>query len=154
MSEIPSAFLNNPKSAQLCSLNSLRNLYDKINQNTFNLAEKLFDHLINVNDADLFHGKIPYLDEEKNSNNINGFIRILNDLFPLSQINGAKIIKRETIEYLNKKSFVLAMCFDGGESLDILCEVVNEENTQRIPSRSPQMVNSLKQINTNYIRNN
>ena len=60
-----------------------------------------------------------------------------------------KVIKRETIEYLSKKTFALAMCYDGGVSLDILCQIVNEENSARIPSQSLSKIKSIEQITKN-----
>jgi hypothetical protein len=148
MSDIPSVFLSNPQTQQLHSLNSLKEVFDKINNMTSNLAEIIFDHLINISDEDLYNGKIPNIEDKKNIYQLNGFIRILNDLFPLAYRDGLKVIKRETVEYLNKKTFAWAMCFDGGESLDILCEIVNEELNSRTPSHSPKVLNSLVMLNS------
>ena len=146
MSEIPSVYLSNPHTHQLASLNSLIEVFEKINNNTSNLAEIIFDHLIKVSDEDLMNGKIPKIINAENSDQLNGFLHILNNLFPMSHKDGLKIIKRETVEYLNKKTYAWAMCFDGGESLDILCEIVNEENVARIPSKSPEAIKSSIQI--------
>ena len=154
MSEIPSAYLSNPHTHQLASLNSLIEVFEKINNNTSNLAEIIFDHLIKVSDEDLMNGKIPKIINPENSDQLNGFLHILNNLFPMSHKDGLKIIKRETVEYLNKKTYAWAMCFDGGESLDILCEIVNEENVARIPSKSPEAIKSSIQISIPKIDKN
>ena len=154
MSEIPSAYLSNPHTHQLASLNSLIEVFEKINNNTSNLAEIIFDHLIKVSDEDLMNGKIPKIINPENSDQLNGFLHILNNLFPMSHKDGLKIIKRETVEYLNKKTYAWAMCFDGGESLDILCEIVNEENLARIPSKSPEAIKSSIQISIPKIDKN
>jgi hypothetical protein len=154
MSEIPSTYLSNPHTHQLASLNSLIEVFEKINNNTSNLAEIIFDHLIKVSDEDLMSGKIPKINTTEDSDQLNGFLHILNNLFPLSRKDGLKIIKRETVEYLNKKTYAWAMCFDGGESLDILCEIVNEENVARIPSKSPEAIKSSVQISIPKIDKN
>jgi len=154
MSEIPGTYLSNPHTHQLASLNSLIEVFEKINNNTSNLAEIIFDHLIKVSDEDLMNGKIPKIINSQNSDQLNGFLHILNNLFPLSRKDGLKIIKRETVEYLNKKIYAWAMCFDGGESLDILCEIVNEENIARIPSKSPEAIKSSIQISVPKIDKN
>jgi len=38
---------------------------------------------------------------------------------------------------LDKKTFTICMCLDGGISLDILCDIVNTENQARTPNTSP-----------------
>jgi hypothetical protein len=146
----PSELISEAKSQQLFDINSLIGVSEKMNKEASYISEKIFDHLITVSDVDLYRGKIPYLKKNSSNVGINNFIRILNDLFPLSSRDGIKVIKRETIEYLNKKTFVLAMCYDGGESLDILCQIVNEENSARIPSQSLSKIKSIEQINKNY----
>ena len=40
------------------------------------------------------------------------------------------------------------MVADGGASLDILCEIVNEENSQRTPQRSPSNVKITRVFNS------
>ena len=145
----PSGLISDAKSQQLFSINTLIDVYEQMNRQASFISEKIFDHLITVNDFDLYRGKIPYLKKDSSSDEFNNFIRILNDLFPLSFHDGIKVIKRETIEYLNKKTFVLAMCYDGGASLDILCQIVNEENSERIPSQSLSKIKSIEQINKN-----
>jgi len=146
----PSELISEAKSQQLFDINSLIGVSEKMNKEASYISEKIFDHLITVSDVDLYRGKIPYLKKNSSNVGINNFIRILNDLFPLSSRDGIKVIKRETIEYLNKKTFALAMCYDGGESLDILCQIVNEENSARIPSQSLSKIKSIEQINKNY----
>jgi len=145
----PSGLISDPKSQQLFNINTLIDIYEQMNKQAFNISEKIFDHLINVSDADLYLGKIPYVDRNISNAGINIYLRILNDLFPLSCRNGIKIIKRETIEYLSKRTFALGMCSDGGASLDILCQIVNEENSVRLPSQSINSIKSYKKINTN-----
>jgi hypothetical protein len=146
----PSELISDAKSQQLFDINSLIRVSEKMNKEASYISEKIFDHLITVSDVDLYRGKIPYIKKNSSNVGINNFIRILNDLFPLSSRDGIKVIKRETIEYLNKKTFALAMCYDGGESLDILCQIVNEENSARIPSQSLSKIKSIEQINKNY----
>jgi hypothetical protein len=125
--------------------------------NIFHTGDWKFDHdpvVGPVSDEDLMSGKIPKIITPENSDQLNGFLHILNNLFPLSHKDGLKIIKRDTVEYLNKKTYAWAMCFDGGESLDILCEIVNEENVARIPSKSPEAIKSSIQISVPKIDKN
>jgi hypothetical protein len=145
----PSGLISDAKFLPLLTINTLINVYEQINKQTSYISEKIFDYLITVSDVDLFLGKIPYIKDNLADAEINSFIRILNDLFPLSCRDGMKVIKRDTIEYLSKKTFALAMCYDGGVSLDILCQIVNEENSARIPSQSLSKIKSIEQITKN-----
>jgi len=122
-------------------LKSLSSIFDDINKNASDLAEKLFEHLVDIDDEKLRDGKIPH---NNNYPEINSYISTLNRLFRLSLRDGTIAIKRDIVSHLDKKTFTLAMVADGGASLDILCEIVNEENLQRTPQRSPSSVKIIK----------
>jgi hypothetical protein len=136
--ETPSASIKNPTVAD--NLKMVAEVFKKIEEESAEIAEMLFEYLIDIADEDVMNGTIP---SHKNSK-INKYIKILNRLFQFSRkqeaSGGFRIISREMIESLDKKTYVICMCHDGGVSLDILCDVVNTENSARTPSRSPVRV--------------
>jgi putative transposase len=84
-------------------------------------------------------GNIP-MPENKKNERIKKYIKSLNLLFKFSRFEGFgsfKIINRRMVKEMNKKTYLFCMCIDGGTSLDVLCEVVNQENLARTPSKSP-----------------
>jgi hypothetical protein len=98
------------------------------------VAELIFDYLIDVPDEYLINGDIPNHKNER----VNKYLKILNMLFSLSRKDKKVIIiNRATVQELDKKTFTICMCFDGGVSLDVLCDIVNEENCYRTPTKSP-----------------
>ena len=137
---------NYQKLDQKSFLQSLNSIFDDINRNASDLAEKIFEHLVDIDDEKLRDGKIPI---SHNYPEINNYISTLNRLFRLSLRDGTIAIKREVVSHLDKKTFTLAMVADGGASLDILCEIVNEENSQRTPQRSPSNVKITRVFNSN-----
>ncbi len=121
------------------NLKMISEVFKKIEEETAQIADLLFEYLIEVQDEQVINGKIP---AHKNSK-INKYIKILNRLFQFSRKNsdgGFRIVNREMIESLDKKTYVICMCYDGGLSLDILCDVVNTENNARTPTKSPVRV--------------
>ncbi len=136
--ETPSASIKNPTLAD--NLKMVAEVFKKIEEESAEIAEMLFEYLIDIADENVMNGTIP---NHKNSK-INKYIKILNRLFKFSrkqaENGGFRIISRDMIESLDKKTYVICMCHDGGVSLDILCDVVNTENSARTPTRSPVKV--------------
>lgn len=138
--QAPSASLKNPSAEMIDNLKMLGEVFQEIEKETAEIAEMLFDYLVDVDDEKIFTGTIPLLKSKK----INGYIKILNRLFlfskNFSKNSGVRIIDRRVVQELDKKTFTICMCFDGGVSLDILCDVVNTENQARTPTTSPVKV--------------
>ncbi len=107
-------------------------LEEETNRNAVDLSEQLFDHLYDVNDIDLWSGRIPdHKDPETNR-----FVKNLRLLFVLSRSakGGVLVLNRDVVKDMDKRVFALCMCNDGGDQLDTLCDVVNEENKARVPN--------------------
>ena len=138
MEELPSS---SPQGlSDIENLNFITEVFQQIEAESAKIAELLFEYLINASDGDILSGTIPDHEDPK----IKKYIKILNRLFRFSRKNpkggGFRIISRNTIEDLDKKTYMICMCHDGGMSLDILCDIVNAENGARTPSRSPVRV--------------
>jgi len=135
--DIPSSIPNNASAEIIANLQLISEVFQKIEEETAEMAELIFDYLINATDEQIMSGKIPF---HKNPR-INKYIQILNRLFLFSRKSsksgGLRIINRKTIEDLDRKTFTICMCLDGGVSLDILCDIVNTENQARTPNNSP-----------------
>lgn len=139
--ETPSSDPKNPSAEVLENLQLISDVFQQIEQETSEIAEMIFDYLIEASDENLINGTIP----NHPNNKINSYIKILNRLFKFSRDTGRfRIINRKTIEDLDKKTFTICMCHDGGVSLDILCDIVNTENQARIPTKSPVKVTVTK----------
>ncbi|MBL6664512.1 MAG: hypothetical protein ISQ34_01570 [Rickettsiales bacterium] len=116
------------------NLELIGEVFELIEKETAEIADMIFDYLINIDDHHIAEGTIPPHDNKK----INTYLKILNRLFLLSRKDlKFRIINRKTVENLDKKTFAISMCLDGGHSLDILCDIVNTENQARMPSFSP-----------------
>jgi len=121
----------------IANLQLISEVFQKIEEETIDMADEIFDYLINISDEDIANGTIP----SHANGRVNKYIKILNRLFALSRKKGTfRIISRNTVENLDKKTFAISMCHDGGVSLDILCDIVNTENQARIPNNSPVKV--------------
>jgi hypothetical protein len=121
------------------SLDLITKVFEQIEAETVEIAEMLFDYLIEASDAQILNGTIPPHTNSK----INAYIKILNRLFKFSRAGsdgGFRLITRKTIEALDKKTYTISMCNDGGSSLDILCDIVNSENSARTPSSRVKIV--------------
>ena len=122
------------------NLKLLTEVFERIEDETAETAEMIFDYLIEIMDDLIMMGKIPNHPDPK----VNAYIKILNRLFRFSRKNSAKggfrVINRKTVKDLDKKTYTICMCFDGGVSLDVLCDVVNTENQARTPTTSPVRV--------------
>lgn len=135
----PSASFVKPSAEIIADLQVISEVFQKIEEETAQTADDIFDWLIKVDDSAIVSGTIPESDNEK----INKYIGILNRLFAFSRNNskgGFRVIARDIVQDLDKKTFTICMCHDGGTSLDILCDIVNEENQARTPSASPVKV--------------
>jgi hypothetical protein len=134
---IPNSTIENLSVAE--NLKLIADVFKKIEEETVEIANLIFEYLIDVSDADIIKGSIPNHSDAK----INKYINILNRLFKFSRKTndgGFRIIDRNLVQNLDKKTYIICMCFDGGVSMDILCDVVNTENSARTPSKSPVRV--------------
>ncbi len=136
----PSSFPKNASAEMMENLQAISEVFQKIEEETAEIAEWIFDYLINATDEQIMSGTVPPHANKR----INSYIKILNRLFLFSRKNsyagGLRIINRKTVESLDKKTFTICMCHDGGVSLDILCDIVNTENQARTPKTSPVKV--------------
>ncbi len=140
--QTPSSHLQNPAAEIIADLKIVSEVFQRIEAETAEIAEEVFDYLIDIADSDIIDGTIP----EHPNPRVAAYIKILNRLFKLSRKKSAEgalglvVINRKTVKELDKKTYTISMCFDGGVSLDILCDIVNEENRARTPTRSPVKV--------------
>lgn len=137
LTQTPSTFPR-PASAEVIeNLQMISEVFEQIEKETAEIAEEIFDYLIDVSDWQIATGTIPPHKNKK----INGYIKILNRLFLLSKKyskeSGFRILNRAVVQKLDNKTFTICMCFDGGVSLDILCHIANMENQARTPTISP-----------------
>lgn len=117
------------------NLELITKVFQQIEEETTQVAEMLFDYLIEATDAQIMTGTIPAHKNRK----INEYVKIMNRLFKFSRAGsegGFRLVTRNTIQALDKKTYTISMCHDGGTSLDILCDIVNSENSARTPRNS------------------
>jgi len=122
------------------NLKLLSEVFELIETETAEIAEMIFDYLIDVLDGDIMTGSIS---ENHPNPKVSAYIKILNRLFLFSRKSSRgsfRVINRKTVKDLDKKTYAICMCFDGGVSLDILCDIVNTENQARTPNNSPVKV--------------
>jgi hypothetical protein len=137
--DVPSPNPDHVHADIVADLKLVSEVFQRIESETAEIAEEIFDYLIDVADLHIMDGEIPEHSDPK----IARYIRILNRLFRLSRKKSKEglmsliVINRKTVKELDKKTYTISMCFDGGVSLDILCDIVNEENRARTPTRSP-----------------
>jgi len=120
----------------IAELEIMRKVFAQIEKETADVAEELFEYLFEIDDLKVMSGEIPLPKNKK----IRNYIKSLNKLFQLSRRIGDgafKIINRKMVQVLDKKTYLFCMCVDGGVSLDVLCEIVNQENIARTPTASP-----------------
>jgi aminoglycoside/choline kinase family phosphotransferase len=138
--EIPSPFPKNVSAEIIANLQLISEVFQKIERETAEIAELIFDYLINATDFQIMTGTIA----SHNDKRINNYIKILNRLFLLSHKTtgngGIKIINRKIVAELDRKTFTICMCYDGGISLDVLCDIVNVEKRSRTPEAKPVKV--------------
>jgi len=148
----PSSHPNKVSADIVADLKLVSEVFQRIENETAEIAEMIFSYLIDVGDADIFNGTIPDHPNAKISN----YVKILNRLFALSRKRAKLgqtslvVINRKTVKELDKKTFAISMCFDGGVSLDILCDIVNEENRARTPTKSPVKVTIKRAFGNEY----
>ncbi len=132
--------------SSLDNLALLTEVFNLIETETAEIAEMIFDFLIEVGDGEILTGSIS---ENHPDPKVREYIKILNRLFRFSRTNSSKggfrLINRKTVKDLDKKTYTISMCLDGGVSLDILCDIVNTENQARTPANSPVKV-TVKQL--------
>jgi len=127
--------INSNAASEIENLELITKVFQQIEAETAQVAEMLFDYLIEATDAQIMTGNIPAHKNRK----INEYVKIMNRLFKFSRTGsegGFRLITRNTIEALDKKTYTISMCHDGGTSLDILCDIVNSENSARTPRNS------------------
>ncbi len=135
--EKPSGSLKHPSAEVLENLQAIAEVFQKIEAETAEIADQIFDYLINATNEEIITGEVPAHPD----NRINGYVKILNRLFLFSRnAGGLRVISRNTVRDLDKKTYTICMCHDGGLSLDILCDIVNTENQARTPNPSPVKV--------------
>lgn len=137
----PSLSPQTPSADVLTNLKRISEVFQRIESETAEIAEEIFSYLIDVSDEDIMSGAIPI--PAGGSARLKAYLKILNRLFLFSRKSketSFRIINRNTIRKLDKKTFTICMCHDGGVSLDILCDVVNTENQARTPTVSPVKV--------------
>lgn len=126
-------------------LKFLSEVFEKIEQETAEVAEEIFDILVNASDEEIATGTVPL---PKSSKKIKEFLMILNRLFVLSRKlakeGSVLVINRKAVQEFDKKTFAISMCYDGGVSLDVLCDIANEENRARTPSKSLKVTTTIK----------
>jgi hypothetical protein len=136
----PATFPKNASAELIQNLQAISEVFQKIEEETAKMAELIFDYLINVSDEQIMTGKIP---PHKNKR-IDSYVKILNRLFLLSRNSykgsGFKIISRSMVKNLDRKAFAICMCYDGGVSLDVLCDIVNAENEARTPKTQVRVI--------------
>lgn len=134
INQAPSGSVSNPSAAD--NLKLISDVFKEIENESVKVAELLFEYLIDVSDENIIKGEVPDHKDPK----INKYLKSLNRLFQFSRKDhsgGFRIINRPMIQDLDKKTYSICMCLDGGTSLDILCDVANTENSTRTPSKSP-----------------
>jgi hypothetical protein len=127
--------INSNTASDIENLELITKVFQQIEAETAQVAEMLFDYLIEATDAQIMTGTIP----AHNNRKINEYVKIMNRLFKFSRAasdGGFRLITRNTIQALDKKTYTISMCHDGGTSLDILCDIVNSENSARTPRNS------------------
>jgi hypothetical protein len=121
------------------NFSALLSIYDQINLEIDKLSNQIYDHIVEIDNKTLFKGEIPLPSDPY----IKMHIDILNKLFSFVNRNKLQmVIKRKVIEDYNKKIFSKAMCSIGGQNLDLLCDIVNNELKERYPSNSPARSNA------------
>lgn len=127
----------------LPELKRLQEVFTQVENNTAEIAEALFDYLLDIADMSVVDGEIPL----PKDTSIVGYIKALNKLFKLSRRKTKTsfiVINRKLVKNLDRKTYHFCMCIDGGFSLDILCEIVNQENNIRTPKASPIKITVIK----------
>lgn len=136
-SNAPSASPSTALASSLDNLAFLDDLYEAVEQESEKMAETLFEFLIDATDQQILEGTIPEPKDPK----IKNYVKSLNKLFRLSRSRkGLILINRRVVRELDKNTYLFCICLDGGNSLDVLCEIVNAENSARTPTVSPRKV--------------
>lgn len=138
----PATYVKKPTATSVdTGIDNLRFMHE-ISKDIYNKAEEvadvIFDHLLDTSDDNILKGSVP----KHENDTINDYVTILNRLFKFSRtgsnLGGVRVLNRDMVESLDEKTFVLAMCRDGGGvMLDVLCDIANTENQARSPKKSP-----------------
>ena len=134
---IPSSTTQIDSAVGISELEIMQRVFAEVEKDTAEIAEALFEYLFEIQDIFVVEGQIPLPKNAK----IRNYILALNKLFRLARrepkFGSFRIINRRAVKELDKKTYLFCMCIDGGTSLDILCEIVNQENNSRTPANSP-----------------
>jgi hypothetical protein len=145
INNVPSPVTKIDSAIEMSELEAMQKVFSQIEQDTAQIAEELFEYLFEIEDVFVIEGEIP---QPKNKN-IRSYVLALNKLFKLARrepkFGSYRIINRRAVKELDKKTYMFCMCVDGGTSLDILCEIVNQENNSRTPTNSPVKI-TIKQF--------
>ncbi len=128
----------------------LRKIETKKNQEAADIAEKIFDVLKLFDDHAILEAQIDFaildkIDDEaiKNEPRMKNYLMIVNNLLKLannSEIGAIKFLDRKIVKDFDITTAAIAKCIGGGDLLDILCDVVNEELSARRPTFSPRKI--------------
>ncbi len=142
---IPSTSTSISSIVGLSEMEMMQKVFAEVEKDAADIAEALFEYLFEVEDVFVVEGEIPLPKDGK----IKSYILALNKLFRLARrqpkFGSYRIINRKMVKELDKKTYMFCMCVDGGTSLDILCEIVNQENNSRTPDNSPVKI-TIKQF--------
>ncbi len=101
-------------------------------ENAADISARLFDYLRSFKDNEVMEGQIP-LPKDDLKNCVGAFNRLMK--FSRNSNSGAfRVLNRNLVEALDKKTYTYCMQEHGGDLLDTLCDIVNEENQNRTPS--------------------
>jgi hypothetical protein len=121
----------------ISELEIMQQVFAEVEKDAAEIAEELFEYLFEVDDVFVVEGEIPLPKNKK----LRNYILALNKLFKLARrepkFGSYRIINRRVVKELDKRTYMFCMCVDGGTSLDVLCEIVNQENSSRTPTNSP-----------------
>ncbi len=140
----------------LDNLSLIQDVYEKLDENAEQDADKLFNYLkqFSIEDDRVIKGNMPLPEDEF----MNHSVESLNKLFEFSRKDNDgsfKVLKPELVEALAPGIFAFCVQQAGRDLLKTLCSVVNIENENRTPSSQIKGVtaSSLYTQNSNVVEN-
>ena len=121
----------------IMSLSKLNELAEEQDKEAARIAEKLFEITTAEEDHKILTGSIAVTDQD--SKEVKMYKEVLNRLFQFSKKNmdsGFVVLDRRKVEGGDKKIAALLQAMDGGLFVETFCDVVNEENSARMPNPS------------------
>ncbi len=109
------------------------------------VAQRIFEILIECDDKQVLSGEIPLnlaselnvADEKITQKDLELYLKIANSLFKLAnnkEINAVKVLTPELVKNFDIKAAALAQVKGGNLLLRLLCDIVNQEISDRTPS--------------------